>query len=214
MINYIINKLICFSLITLILLVFYSLLQGSCTTLKKESHRIADPTPFNTPLPTPLLSTPLSTPDTVDSPLFPEGYHTKAGDCWIEIPAESMYAGEEFIAVIHLNSGEQKPAAYGFSVFFDPSNVSINKNRGSNGIEAGKDGFVCAVNTNQQNAIIIVGFDTIGKNPVKDLQFLIIHFNAISRGNVLISLVVHDLTDVYTNSIGVPQGYSAKVEIK
>lgn len=180
----------------------------SCTSnpeYSAHSSKTLQPVITPTPAPAPKLK------------MFPdaeENYITQPGDCWIKTATKTIPIGSSFVTTIHGNSGTQKLAAYGFTVYYDSRFIEIDKSKGSHNIEAGKDGFIAAMNNNDPNKIQIGGFDARGKGPGNDLEIVILYWNAKKKGNSSIALEIHTLVDISTIKIGNPQGYGIRIQIE
>jgi hypothetical protein len=106
-----------------------------------------------------------------------------------------------------VDSGNQKFAAYGFTINFDSNILNVVD------VEEGADGFLAAANTGTPGEIKASGFDASGTGPGTNLQALIITFHAISKGTSFLSLNVNQLIDETTNTIGAACGNSGSVNI-
>jgi hypothetical protein len=145
---------------------------------------------------------------------IPEYILPGSGDVWI-VPEEiTVNAGEEFITEIHVNSGNQKVASYGLDLNFTSSIISIDTSKGESGVDAGKDGYVSAVNAALQNKIRIAGFDVYGTGPGPDLNFLKIYWKAVGSGTSKINVTVDKITDEKTRDLGRPMGIGGTVTVQ
>ncbi|MBN2533187.1 MAG: hypothetical protein JXB88_09865 [Spirochaetales bacterium] len=142
------------------------------------------------PTPTPASETPAPTPVTC------------AGIVQIT-PAEIITSpGESFTVEIHINSGNQIISAYQFSLAYDAAVLMVDTESGTDGVEAGPDGFVAAVNAQTPGSLVFNGFDTAGTGPGADLNFVTIYFKALALGDSPLSLTIDSLVDENTNSVG------------
>jgi len=116
---------------------------------------------------------------------------------------------------VQVNSGSQKLGSYQFTITFDPSMINVDTTIGTNGVEAGADGFLTAVNVdNTTGTLVVNGFDINGTGPGSELDVLRIYFYAFDiPGDTNIDLSVSTLTDELGNSIGTPAGKGAMVTI-
>ncbi|MBN2737526.1 MAG: hypothetical protein JXR70_11135 [Spirochaetales bacterium] len=140
-----------------------------------------------------------------------KNYPPGAGLAWFEPSTSTQLVGKSFVVEIHVNSGDSKVAAYGFRVKFNPNLLKM-VNKGQNGVEPGKDGYVAAVSYTN-GTLTISGFDVAGKGPGKDLTMVKINFMAQKTGSTTLDLTVMNLVDSTTEEIGNPQGKSGRVEI-
>ncbi|MBN1696605.1 MAG: hypothetical protein JW881_03735 [Spirochaetales bacterium] len=161
------------------------------------------PTPTDTPSPSP---SPKAT--SAPAPAAPG-----TGEVWIEPASGSVSMGARFSNEVHVNSGNQKIAAYGIEIGFDSGILNVNTGVGNKGVEAGPQGFVAAVNLTP-GRLVIGGFDTSGKGPGEDLYLLRLNWTAVGTGTATISVTVKDLTDANTDPIGNKRGISARVTVK
>ena len=79
----------------------------------------------------------------------------------------------------------------------------------------GADGFIAAVNADAPGSLIVSGFDTTGVGPSTNLHLLTAHFIA---GNTpvtgaQVSLIVNNLVDETTTTVGLAQGMDATIRI-
>lgn len=134
------------------------------------------------------------------------------GAVWLTPSTMTVYPNDPFALEVHLNSGYQRLAAYGFDIFYDDSLVAVDTSIGNGGVVPGPDGFVSAVNPNTPGQLIISGFDVMGKGPGSDLHLLTLSFLALNNfGTSDISLNINVLVDENTNTIGQPTGYGSTV---
>ncbi|MBN2441831.1 MAG: DUF3160 domain-containing protein [Spirochaetales bacterium] len=125
------------------------------------------------------------------------------GDVWFSPSEVISLQNSECITELHLNSGEQKFGAYGFRVSYNNDIVSVDTLRGNNGVSAGPDGFVAAVNRNNPGVINITGFDAQGTGPGQDLNILTIYWlTNTTTGMTPLSLVINQIVDETTAPIG------------
>ncbi|MBN2532816.1 MAG: hypothetical protein JXB88_07995 [Spirochaetales bacterium] len=173
-----------------------------------------DPTPDSTQTPTPV---PTTTPSMETSPTpTPEPTQTPqagAGDVWF-VPQEVVVGiNTNFATEIHVNTGSQKFAAYGFDISYNAF-IRLNSSVGTKGVEEGPDGFVAAVNANETGFIRISGFDASGTGPGQDLHVLTINWRSYSyEGTCPLDLEIVDLGDESTNPIGNPRAIDGNVII-
>lgn len=169
---------------------------------------VAGPEMTPTPTPTPtVIPTPTATPTL--SPDYPPG----TGDVWVVPASLSVSVEEHFTTEIHVNSGNQRVAAYGIECLYDPAVMGVNTSIGTSGIEPGAQGFVAAVGTADPGMFIISGFDASGTGPGQDLHLVTINWIAMGEGTSSLTLVVDTLADETTNTIGNPNGTAGSVTV-
>lgn len=143
-----------------------------------------------------------------------ENYITKPGDCWIEISSHNIQKNSFFNTTIKINSEVEKVAAYGFTIEYDSKIIELDETKGRHGIESGKDGYYAVFKFDKKNIIEIVGFDTYGKGPGKNLEFVILYWKAKKKGTSIITLAIDSLYDRNAETIGNPQGYGIQIQIE
>jgi hypothetical protein len=134
---------------------------------------------------------------------------TPPGDCNVSFdPANSTQGvNSTFPIDVTVDSGNQELAAYGFTITYTASILSVVD------VEEGADGFLSAANTENPGEIIASGFDTSGTGPGSNLEVLIITFNAAAEGTSSLGLYVDELVDGGTNTIGTACGNSGSIEV-
>jgi hypothetical protein len=136
-----------------------------------------------------------------------------AGDVWFVPDTIAVGINSDFATEIHVNSGSQKLAAYGFDISYNAL-LNVRKSVGTDGVEEGPDGFVAAVNANSSGIIKISGFDTSGSGPGSDLHVITVHWAALSyTGDCTLDLEINDLGDENTDTIGSPRAIDGHVTI-
>ncbi|MBN2443012.1 MAG: hypothetical protein JXJ04_16760 [Spirochaetales bacterium] len=156
----------------------------------------ASPTPGPTLIPTPTGAAPTAYPDA-----------KVAGDVWLVPEFSTVAIGDSFDLEIHVNSGTQKLAAYGFTITYDAVMLTIQD------VDEGTDGFLAAANTITPGITVTSGFDTAGTGPGTDLQVLVLTFKAINGPYSEINITIDQLVDDLTNTIGTPNGIGGVVNI-
>jgi hypothetical protein len=117
-------------------------------------------------------------------------------DIWFDPETVIVNNDESFITKIMLNTEGYTLAAYGFEVFYDSDVLEPDTSQGLNGVDAGEDGFIAAVNAGNPGMISIAGFDIAGKPPNPNLELLIIYWKAIGpAASSIITLNVKDMAD-------------------
>jgi hypothetical protein len=173
---------------------------------------IVNPGSIVTPTPTPTQTpTPISTaaPTPVPTGNIDPG---NPGKMWFVPQSQVVFPGRDFTTELHLNSGQQTLGAYGVDITYFSFAIELNTSIGTNGVEAGPDGFVAAVGL-EQNLLRISGFDTSGAGPGQDLHILTINWTAKSSGVSDLIIDIRDLADLQYKTIGTPEGETGHVEI-
>ncbi len=139
-----------------------------------------------------------------------------AGDVWIQSSTEDLNVNQEFALSLYADTGTERLGAYQFTITFDPAMVNVDTTKGTEGVEAGGDGFITAVNANNENGSLLVnGFDVNGKGPGIYLELFRIHFVALDKaGSEKISIRIDSLTDENGNKIGLPSAENASITIR
>jgi len=129
------------------------------------------------------------------------------GDVWMNDPG-TLEIGKEFTTNVYTNTGDEKCAAYGITILFDPTIVQVKlKEDDSVDVTASPDGFYAAGNVDNINGILnIAGFDASGKGPSPELHLVIIAWICIGEGDCLIDITVNSLVNAATATIGTPEG--------
>jgi hypothetical protein len=208
--------------ISVLLLVALALVTG-CVSSGAQTPDTTDATPTPKPTPTeePAAALPTTvptgapTPDT--TPLAtskPSPLPKVPGSSWISPDEISVTVKQKFTTDIKAHTGAKKLHAYGFAVTYDKAIVLLDQLKGNNGVEAGPDGFVNAINANEAGRLIVAGFDVNGKGPGTNLSLIIIHWTAIAPGETDIMLAVNNFNDDKGNIIGVPVTAGAFVSVK
>jgi hypothetical protein len=121
--------------------------------------------------------------------------------------------GSDFTISILVNTGSSFLTSYGISITYDTAHVIIDTAAGTNGVSAGADGFVTAVNPNTLGTLVISGFDATGKAPSLHFDLLVIHLTAVSAGSSSFNINVGTLIDPSYNNIGTPAGYGGTINV-
>jgi hypothetical protein len=126
----------------------------------------------------------------------------------------SVHTNEDFTTDVNADSGTQKVAAYGMSATYDSSLISVDIDKGNDGVVTGADGFVSAVNSTNPGEIIISGFDVNGVGPGSNLNLFTICWTAGNiAGSSVIDLTIDQLVDTNAEPIGYLYGSSTQVQI-
>ncbi|MBN1699986.1 MAG: hypothetical protein JW881_20925 [Spirochaetales bacterium] len=167
------------------------------------------PTVTNPPNTNPPATNPPATNPPITNPPQPG-----EGDVWIVPENQNVRTSTIFNVQIHANTGSQRLGAYGFDLSYDSAYVVANTSIGTEGVEAGPDGFISAVNSSNNGIIRMSGFDTNGKGPGTDLHVLTVNLYAQqNRGTTYLGLDIIDFTNLDTVPIGNPNGRGANVTI-
>ncbi|MBN2440430.1 MAG: hypothetical protein JXJ04_03775 [Spirochaetales bacterium] len=136
-----------------------------------------------------------------------------AGLVWFYPEEKVIRSGVSGSIELRLNSGNQKVAAYGFELYFDETILEINTEMGNNGVEAGADGYVTAVNPGNPGVIIFNGFDVFGIGPGDNLHLVTVHFNGIKAGQSALTLEIDTLIDAEYNDVGTPHSIPGTIKV-
>ncbi|MBN1699760.1 MAG: hypothetical protein JW881_19755 [Spirochaetales bacterium] len=120
---------------------------------------------------------------------------------------------DTFSHAIRVNTGKQRLAAYAFLITYPPEMIGIDIAKGTEGVEAGRDGYLAAVNTIDPGKIYVGGYDINGKGPNQNLHLLTIHWKALSAGFIKVNIEIINLNDEQTGIVGKPKGTGAKIKI-
>jgi len=113
--------------------------------------------------------------------IVPQTVYAAAGDVWIYSSSNTVGTNSAFTLEVHADTDTEKLATYQLLITFDPALVNVDTSQGTDGVEAGTDGFISAVNTDNTNGTLqVIGFDTNGTGPGSNLQVLIIYFDSLS----------------------------------
>ncbi len=190
-------------------------------TIEPTPEPTQEPVYMLTPEPTPnqAVATPVTaatiepTPDPTVKPPVPG-----AGRAWIAPSSRNASLGESFTLSVHVNTGDQAIAAYGFTITYDAVLLEVDKtsseDEDKNGVDAESTGFISAWNVGKAGTIVVTGFDAGGKAPSTDLPIVKIYFKAKAAGTANIGLAVTTLVDVSTDIIGDPNGVPGSVTIQ
>jgi hypothetical protein len=178
------------------------------------------PTPKPTPTEEPSQATPEVTGAQTEAPTSvptqkPTAPPRVPGSSWIVPEEVNTNVNGKFTTEIHVHTGDkQKIAAYGFQLKYDKNAIALDTSFGNNGVEAGPQGFINAINANVAGQVKIAGFDVTGKNPGNNLSFLVVHWVAKAKGSSDIELSVLNINDNQGNPIGTPSAFGATVNVK
>ncbi len=148
--------------------------------------------------------------------MAPLSVYAAVGGVWIEPSSEYINTDQKFTRDLHVDTGAERLGAYQFTITFDPALINVNTAQGTDGVAAGTDGFIAAVNVdNKSGSLVVNGFDVNGKGPGISLELLKIHFVALDKsGSGQINIEIESLTDENGNEIGVPVAKSTNIEIR
>jgi hypothetical protein len=136
------------------------------------------------------------------------------GTVWFVPAEEEVTVDSDFTLETHVNTGNQRLAAYAFSISYPPDILDVNTDAGINGVEAGPEGFLIAVNVSRPGSLNVGGYDINGKGPDNDLNLITIHWKAIAAGYIKVNIKILNLNDEKTHLIGTPKGTGAKIKIR
>ncbi|MBN2440509.1 MAG: carboxypeptidase regulatory-like domain-containing protein [Spirochaetales bacterium] len=129
------------------------------------------------------------------------------GTMWIVPADQTVQVKDRFTVEVHVNTGEQKFAAYGVNLTYNSNILTLEK------ADPGPDGFLSATSVNQPGNQVLSGFDPQGTGPSEDLHILTITFLAHATGSDVPDLIVNDISDVNFATIGIPTGINGKVTV-
>ncbi|MBN2442074.1 MAG: leucine-rich repeat domain-containing protein [Spirochaetales bacterium] len=132
------------------------------------------------------------------------------GDMWFVVP-QGVQQGDQLSIEIHVNTGDQKIAAYGIDILIDMRYLKLDHDSG--GIDAGPDGFISASSSSGSDLMVISGFDASGTGPGANLYILTVHCIALENGPSLLQLTVDSLMDESAYTIGTPRGFNNCITI-
>ena len=130
---------------------------------------------------------------------------------WFEPNPLQLKAGMTKDTSVLCNSRDQNLAAYGFIITFDPAIVRINTAQYSDGVSAGADGFIAALNAVIPGKLTVAGFDVTGKGPGSRLHVLDIAWEGVADGTTTLDLYVDSIIDSNQNSLGIRQGIDGTI---
>jgi len=136
---------------------------------------------------------------------------TAVGDVWFS-SVSTQTVGDTFETEIYVNTGSQNLAAYGFDIAYNEDVIQIASD---NDVEAGSEGFVSAVNIDNDNGLVtIAGFEATGTGPSSQLHLLTITWTAVGAGSTSLDLSILDLADTMIETIGTPNAIDGSVEVE
>ena len=120
---------------------------------------------------------------------------------------------DKFTTYIYVDTGAQEIAAYSLDVLFDSTIIEVNTLVDSNGVSAGANGFVTAVNPNSPGVLQINGFDAMGTGPGSNLHLVTINWTAVGTGMTDVTIAVDTLVDPGYVTIGTPAGIGNTITV-
>ncbi len=136
---------------------------------------------------------------------------TIGGDVWFST-VSSQSVGNVFTTDIYVDTGTQNLAAYGFAITWDPDIISVQG--GNDGVEAGSEGFLAAVNVNNNAGTMSVsGFEATGTGPDSELDLITITWVAVAEGTTVLDLTIDTLIDSDLNNVGTPNDIDGSVTV-
>ena len=187
-----------------------TLLFSGCVSTPVEPEPAKAPT--DAPVEEKLTPEPTEKPTQTPEPI--KKFEPNVGEFWMEVPKKPVAKGSEFSTKIRINTGDQKIAAYGIRISFDPAVIDVDTGKASIGVEPGPDGFLAAENLTDPGTLFAAGFDVYGKGPGDNLHILTIHWKAVGIGISTINISVNNLVDEKVAVIGVKKGLSAVIEVE
>ncbi len=134
----------------------------------------------------------------------------QGGDVWFS-SVSTQSVGDTFETEIYVNTSSQILGAYGFEIVYNEDVVQIASD---NDVEAGDEGFVSAVNIDNDNGVVtIAGFDAMGQGPSSQLHLLTINWTAVGAGSSSLDLSIIDLADNLLDPIGTPNAIDGSIEV-
>jgi hypothetical protein len=150
---------------------------------------------------------------TIEPTAAPTSSVPESGKVWFVPQDQTVPLHSAFKTEIHLNSGDQKFAAYGFNVAYRLSIINVDTSV-DGGITKGADGFISAWNDGgRTGTMMLSGFDATGTGPGEDLHALTIHWLAVGVGTTVLDLTIKDLTDVNGNTMGIYEAIDGSVTV-
>jgi hypothetical protein len=141
---------------------------------------------------------------------FSSGIPSEIGLIDIAIIGDFSFTNE-----VHVDTGNQILASYAMDISFDPEVAIINTEEGNNGISAGPEGFVTAVDTSEQGIVSVSGFDASGTGPSSDLHLYTIHWLAQTyNGSTELTMEIESLSDDESNWTGTPSAETGTITIE
>ncbi len=135
----------------------------------------------------------------------------QGGDVWFS-SVSTQTVGNTFETEIYVNTSSQILGAYGIEIVYNEDVVQIASD---NDVEAGDEGFVSAVNIDNDNGVVtIAGFDAMGQGPSSQLHLLTINWTAVGAGSSSLDLSIIDLADNLLDPIGTPNDIDGSVVVE
>lgn len=141
--------------------------------------------------------------------------NTSPGDVWFAPDNGSVEEGTNYSDEIYVNTGENKLGAYNIIIGYNENILEIDTSKGTNGVEAGEDGFLSVV-TQNENGLLINGMEIGGTGPSQKLHLLTVHWIGKNIGSSPLDLSIGELTVVEngSSSIGTPRGIDGERTIE
>ncbi|MFX1374831.1 MAG: dockerin type I domain-containing protein [Promethearchaeota archaeon] len=134
------------------------------------------------------------------------------GDVWFSVVPDKAI-GDIFETQVYIDSGTLEVGVYGIDISFDQNVIQVETSVGINGVEAGADGFVTAVNATTPGLLRISGFDTEEKVPGSQLHLLTITWSAVDIGSSPLNITINTLIDESYQIIGTPQDIDGSIDV-
>jgi hypothetical protein len=191
-----------------------------CVSTGTGKTEEATPTPKPTPTEkTEVIETSGPTPEITAEPVAtptvkPTTVPKQKGMGWL-IPEEiNVSVKDKFVTELHADTDDQKLGTFGFVITYNSNVIGLDPAKPNNGIEAGPQGFVNAINVSEPGKIVLAGFDVYGKNKGTDLGVVVINWIAKTPGTTTIRLQINKITTDKGDRIGTPVGIDAVVNVK
>jgi len=114
------------------------------------------------------------------------------GHIWFVPSRIITQTNDKFSIELHIGLNKLNIAAYGIDIIYNPSIINVDISIGNNGVIPGEQGFLSAVNAEEQGLLKVAGFDTYGVGPSDNLHLLTIWWTAINKGSTDINMEIID----------------------
>jgi hypothetical protein len=122
--------------------------------------------------------------------------------------------GDGFEISVLCNTGSSKLGAYGFSVRYDATKITVDTTKGTNGVSAGSEGFVSTVDTSNPGTIVINGVDISGRGPGGSIEVCVVNFKSLNLGAFNTYLDVSSIADETGTSFAQHRGFGTTGTVK
>lgn len=121
----------------------------------------------------------------------------------------SVRIGDTFNTAVTIDSGDYILGAYGSKLSYDKSMVKILSSP-LPGADCGSNYFI---NDQEAGTLYFSGFDVLGIGPGRELDVLMISWEAIAAGTTEIGMKAVTLASPTFQNVGIPRGYGAVISI-